>query len=101
MEIFFIDKIPLTPNGKIDRASLLKKASEIKHCEESNSMVPMNESEKFLADIWKDIYSDDIRRDSNFFEIGGDSMKCIRVISRINNKSFDFSVQDFFENPTL
>lgn len=60
-------------------------------------------TEKFISDIWRDLLGiDDISKDSNFFELGGDSVCASQVLMRISEQTeIILSLGDIFENPTL
>jgi amino acid adenylation domain-containing protein len=82
-----IEKIPLTPSGKIDRKVL--PAPELKP--RDNTIAPRNPLEEKLLEIWTDILEikkDIISIDANFFELGGHSLKATIMISKIH-KAFD------------
>jgi amino acid adenylation domain-containing protein len=97
-----VDKIPLTANGKVDRGAL----PEPGDTRDKNEMaLPANEIEKRLADIWSgvlDVERDSIGRDSNFFDLGGHSLKATVLVSRIH-KALDVKVplSTMFQAPTL
>jgi amino acid adenylation domain-containing protein len=82
-----LDEIPLTSNRKVDRAALPRPqpiSGEV-------YAAPRNETEAQLAVIWSGISARDLSArpvgiDDNFFNIGGDSIKAIRVVSRINRQ---------------
>ncbi|MCK4258700.1 MAG: non-ribosomal peptide synthase/polyketide synthase, partial [Halanaerobiales bacterium] len=96
-----VDKIPLTPNGKIDRKELLKLDTLIKS--ETEYAAPRNDIEKILAEIWADVL--DVKQvgiNDNFFELGGQSLKAINVVSKIyKNLSVEILLGDIFKNPTI
>ncbi|MCK4258345.1 MAG: amino acid adenylation domain-containing protein, partial [Halanaerobiales bacterium] len=96
-----VDKIPLTPNGKIDRKELLKFDTLIKS--EIEYAAPRNDIEKILAEIWADVL--DVKQvgiNDNFFELGGQSLKAINVVSKIYKKlSVEILLGDIFKNPTI
>lgn|GEM_PF-3185831 len=64
---------------------------------------PANELERAVADIWKDILG--ISRlgvYDDFFELGGDSLKALRMISRIRQKlGIEIQVHDIFKAPNI
>ena len=96
-----LEKIPLTSNGKLDKKSLPDPKIELT----DGQLLPANDSEKKLASIWSDVLKADkevIGVDRNFFAIGGDSIKAIRLLSAIN-KEFDVHLEltCLFENPTI
>jgi acyl-CoA synthetase (AMP-forming)/AMP-acid ligase II/acyl carrier protein/NAD(P)-dependent dehydrogenase (short-subunit alcohol dehydrogenase family) len=59
-------------------------------------------SEK-MRDIWKQALKlNELSADEKFFEIGGNSLKSINLISRINDAfGTELTVVDLFENPTV
>ncbi|UFH45637.1 amino acid adenylation domain-containing protein [Flavobacterium galactosidilyticum] len=79
-----IEKMPTTPNGKIDRKAL----SQYKINKKGNYTYPKTETQKLVAEIWKkclniekvDIYS-------NFFEIGGHSIVAVKVMNEIEKET--------------
>jgi amino acid adenylation domain-containing protein len=97
----FLDHIPLTPNGKIDRKALPQPYGKIDSGEEY--IAPVSESEKKLVKIWENILAlKKIGIKDDFFNIGGDSIKAIRVLSQINTEfQSNFKIIDIFENSTI
>lgn len=96
-----LEKLPTTPNGKIDRQALPE--VDYSQLTDRTYTVPRNEIEKELVSIWKEFLSvDTIGIDDNFFEIGGHSLKATFLISRIH-KSFHVTVPlgQFFQRPTI
>jgi acyl carrier protein len=78
-----IKKIPLNPNGKIDRKVLPE--PEIKIGE--GYLAPRNEVEMRLTEIWAEVLSiekDKISINTNFFNLGGHSLKATIMISKIH-----------------
>jgi amino acid adenylation domain-containing protein len=102
---FFVrlDKIPLTPNGKIDRKSLPD--PDIEAEEENEYTRPRNEVEQKLAAIWSEVLGaerDKISIDSNFFHLGGQSLNASIMAARIH-KTFDVKLPlvEIFRTPTI
>ncbi len=70
-----VDGFPLTPNGKIDRKALPDPVAEIEVTSK-----PATELERDILAIWSDVLGHDrIGVNENFFEIGGDSLRAVRV----------------------
>ena len=96
-----INKIPLTPNGKIDRKAL--PAPEAKVYDEY--IPPVNEIEKSLALIWSDVLGrkeELIGINDNFFQLGGHSLKIIRLISKIQDElGVKISIAEVFKRNTI
>jgi amino acid adenylation domain-containing protein len=77
-----LDKLPLTPSGKIDRKALRKLNDTIKLSTQFEP--PQNEDERKLVKIWKGILqADRIGTNDNFFELGGNSLKVALLASKI------------------
>ena len=79
----FIDKFPLTPNGKINLKAL--PAPDKSNGQTFRSHIePRNSIEKELASIWTELLKiEKIGVDDNFFELGGHSLVATMLISRI------------------
>ncbi|MEM9922045.1 MAG: non-ribosomal peptide synthetase, partial [Bacteroidota bacterium] len=96
-----LEEMPLTVNGKLNRKALPN--PEIKADE--NFELPVNELQKQLVDIWAevlDLQADVIGIHSNFFDIGGNSLKLINVVNKIN-RAFDttLTVAEIFGFPII
>lgn len=78
-----LEALPLTPSGKVDRKALPK--PDISHFIEINEIVaPRNEVEAQLVKIWSEILNlPQIGIKDNFFALGGDSLKALHLISKI------------------
>ena len=82
----FIDKFPLTPNGKIDRKAL-PSPLEMDPQQAKTYLEPKTDMEKKLAKIWSDILKiERIGTDENFFEIGGHSMIAVTLMVKIEKE---------------
>jgi amino acid adenylation domain-containing protein len=84
---FFIrvDKIPLSPNGKIDER-LLPKPDASSLVPEAFSK-PATDLEKELFNIWADVLQEfNFGVDSEFIDVGGDSLSIIQIVSKISLK---------------
>jgi len=82
-----LDAIPLTPNGKVDRAALPDPFRDanlpVAHYEP-----PVSEMEQRLAAIWSDVLKiERVGVHDNFFELGGHSLLSLRVATAIQAQS--------------
>lgn len=97
----YIDEFPLTINGKIDRRAL----PTIAYSSSVDFVAPRTSEEKVVRDCIANILNIDNSRLSileNFFNIGGDSIKAIKLISTLNNKLHrNFDIKVIFENKTI
>jgi tyrocidine synthetase-3 len=95
-----VAKIPLTPNGKIDRSAL----PSVEIVPGEKYIAPRDAVESRLADIWKKVLmlSVPIGIDDHFFELGGHSLNALNLLSIIH-KEFDveISLQEIFKNSTI
>ncbi|SHJ71295.1 hybrid non-ribosomal peptide synthetase/type I polyketide synthase, partial [Aquimarina spongiae] len=94
-----MDTLPLTSNGKIDKRKLPEPIIE----DTSVFRAARNEFEENMISIWTAVLNvDEIGIDSNFFNLGGDSMIAIKLVNRIN-KELDIKLQiaDLFVSQTI
>lgn len=95
-----LEAIPLTSNGKLDRKALLiREGGEIRQ----EYMASRTPTEEVLVEIWQEILElDQVGVNDNFFEMGGDSLKSFRVLTRIKERNkIEVPYRTFFENPTI
>lgn len=101
------DEIPKTPNGKVDRVALQKLTSNITKTadveENLQESRPQNDLEEKLEKIWRELLGlERVGVNSNFFEIGGNSMLLIRMHSKLEVECpGKIKVTDLFANPTI
>ena len=96
--ILQIEKIPVTRNGKLDKRALPK--IEAKSGKEY--IAPRNETEEKIAKIFEEILrAERVGVKDSFFELGGDSIKAIRVVSKIREAGYDVSVKDIMRKYTV
>ncbi|MBA4538661.1 amino acid adenylation domain-containing protein [Bacillus aquiflavi] len=96
-----IDKMPLTPNGKVDRKALplLEEGNMSKGIEYE---APRNEVEENLVSIWQDVLGvREIGINDSFFEVGGDSIKALQIVSKLSQVGFKLKIKDLFSNPKI
>ncbi|WP_277406993.1 non-ribosomal peptide synthetase [Lacrimispora xylanisolvens] len=81
--VVFLERIPLTGNGKLDRKSLpvIKEPGELMDRE------PQTQTQKDLYEIWKKyLKTDHLSVSRPFMELGGDSLTMISVVHEIKSK---------------
>ncbi|MDD3990500.1 MAG: amino acid adenylation domain-containing protein, partial [Bacteroidales bacterium] len=106
-----LDKIPLTPNGKVDISALPEPGTagipdhtdRIDRTDNTGNTGSMNPVETRLASVWKKVLErEEISRNDNFFDIGGHSLKAIRLLSSINREfGTECRLSDVFDHPTI
>ncbi|MDK9852283.1 non-ribosomal peptide synthetase family protein [Staphylococcus equorum] len=91
-----LDELPVTSNGKLNKKAL----PEIK-VESKVYVAPTNDMESAVAETFEAVlHVDQISIHDNFFEMGGDSLKAIKLTSLIS-KSYNISIKDIFELQTI
>lgn len=91
-----IPKLPLTVNGKTDRKALPPPV-KVRHAE----VIQIAQFEKQISIFEEVLQIKGIGPDDNYFELGGDSIKAIKLISALNtNFSSALKVADIFRNPS-
>ena len=99
-EIVFLDSMPLTANGKLDKSRLPDPEIEWQ-----SYIAPNTQEEQEMVEIWSEILNIDKNKigiEDSFFNLGGHSITAIRLISKINSRfNFGLSFKDLFEYPTI
>lgn len=98
----FLEALPRTPNGKVDRRALpLPNAGRTGV--EARYLAPRTATERILADIWSAVLGiEQIGVHDNFFELGGHSLLVTRVISRVRAAfELEVPIRCLFEAPTI
>jgi amino acid adenylation domain-containing protein len=95
----WLDRLPLTPSGKIDRKALPPPGAGANGEDEP----PAGATERELAAIWCEILARDaVGRHTNFFELGGHSLLATQVVSRARETfAVDLPLRALFERPTV
>lgn len=77
----YMEKMPLTPNGKIDRKALPEPDRSGSHPgTPGNFVAPATDNEKIIARLWKEILQlEEVGIHDNFFDLGGNSMNVIQL----------------------
>ncbi len=98
----FLDILPVTPTGKLDRRALSRLEPEAPAVSGDETVLPSSERERLLADIWaRALKIDRVGLHDDFFEIGGDSILAIQVVSRAAEAGLYVEPRQLFENPTV
>lgn len=95
-----IEDIPLNRNGKTDLKQLF--ALPLTNTEKKTSAQPVTPLEKKLVEIWSSVLEvDDIGITDEFYELGGDSIKAIEILTKIRALGFQCSIQDLLHSGTI
>jgi amino acid adenylation domain-containing protein len=96
-----LDRIPLAPSGKVDRAALPQPETE-RSTLAGVFVAARTETERLLAEVWGDVLDvQPIGVHDNFFELGGDSMHCVQIVTAARARGVVFAPRDVFVHPTI
>jgi hypothetical protein len=99
----YLDQLPLTTNGKLDRKGL----PDLKLIDDDSYVSPRNKLEEKICQIWSEILNlpkDKVGINDNFFKLGGNSLSAVKLVSKLNNiLSFKecLTIKNIYLNPTL
>jgi acyl carrier protein len=98
----WLDEMPLTPSGKVDRRALPEPA-QLRPEIEPEFVAPRTPAEELLAEMWARVLKlERIGIHDNFFELGGHSLLATQLISQVR-KVFrvELPLRVLFEEPTV
>ncbi|HLP58795.1 MAG TPA: amino acid adenylation domain-containing protein, partial [Candidatus Deferrimicrobium sp.] len=96
-----LEKIPLTVHGKVNLNALPEPRENILR-DNTEYIAPQNAVEKKLVEIWEKVLGRTaIGINENFFQVGGDSIKSLQIISRMNSAGYKIEMRDLFQYPVI
>lgn len=97
-----LSQFPRTIDGEIDRQSLPDASAAIAVTHD-NPTAPLSDTERELADLWKnELPVEHVGKFDDFFELGGDSLMAVRTLSVLQNKHDpSLDTKDFYANSKL
>ena len=98
----FLDRLPLSANGKVDRAALPRAAAAARPAAAAGA-APRGVEEEVIAAAWREaLHLEQVGRDDNFFTLGGHSVTMVRVYNRVREElGREFPLAAMFEHPTI
>ncbi|MBB4133965.1 non-ribosomal peptide synthetase [Gordonia humi] len=95
-QVVFVDELPLTPGGKVDRAALPDPADRA-----TTGRAPATPTEQALVDIIADVLGRaSVAADDDFFALGGDSISSVAVVGRALRSGLQLTTGDVFRHRT-
>ncbi|OPG09968.1 hypothetical protein B1R27_04700 [Streptomyces sp. GKU 895] len=96
--LMLLDALPLTVNGKVDRAAL-----PVPDLGTSASRGPVTPTEEALTALFAEVLDlESVGAEESFFELGGDSLKVMRLIARVRSVlEVSVGVREVFAEPTV
>jgi len=97
-----LDKFPLLPSGKVNRAALARSGA-MALADGQDWVGPRNETEARLAAIWSELLKlEKVSVEQNFFELGGHSLLVLQMTARVRRTlEVELPARAVFENPTI
>ena len=96
-----LDKLPLNRNGKLDKKALPAPETGI-GAQRTGYVSPRNEVEEQLAIVYREVLKkSEIGATSDFFALGGDSIKSIQVVARLRQRGYALTIKDVLLAPVL
>lgn len=97
-----LDAMPLTPSGKLDLKALPVDGTTFRSNRAADFVAPRGELETRIAGIWRSVLGlDRVGIKDVFWDIGGDSIRAIRLIRALNDAGLKVGLQDMFRHGTV
>ncbi|WP_318023137.1 non-ribosomal peptide synthetase [Streptomyces sp. ICN988] len=96
--VVVLDALPLTSHGKLDRRAL----PDPEYGAGAGSREPVSGKEQLLRDLYAEVLRvPEVGVDDSFFDLGGDSIMSIQLVSAARKAGLRFSPRDVFERRTV
>ncbi len=98
-----LDRLPLTPHGKVDRRALPEPEEIAAGAAAPGRIAPRNRTEARVAEIWREILrTEEMGVEDSFFELGGHSLLATQVLSRVSTAfGVTLPLRALFDTPTV
>ncbi|MFE3048388.1 amino acid adenylation domain-containing protein [Streptomyces albidoflavus] len=97
-----LDRLPLTPSGKVDRRALPQPDTQTEPTNTTEHTPPRTPTEHLLATIWATVLgTEEVGIHDNFFDLGGDSILSIQVISHARRAGLQLTSKLMFTHQTI
>lgn len=94
----FLDKLPITANGKLDE----KQLPEPDASRNKLFLAPKTEKEEQVVAVIKEILQlEQVNLLDSFYELGGDSIKAIRIVSKVRELDYQLTVKEIMQAGTI
>lgn len=93
-----VDALPLTAHGKVDRRELA-----LRQLPPAPADSPFaTDTEAMVADLWREVLSTaEFGAHSDFFDIGGDSLRVLRLVNKAKARGLRLLPDDVYQHPVL
>ncbi|MGP3689475.1 amino acid adenylation domain-containing protein [Streptomyces sp. IBSNAI002] len=97
-----LDALPLTVNGKVDRAALPAPGRAAPTPAAGRHVEPRTPEEELFAGVWTDVLGvDGIGVHDDFFHLGGDSIRAVQLAGALHDRGWQVGLRDVFNAPTV
>src|SRR6185369_4175079 len=98
-----LERMPLSPNGKIDRRALPAPDIGSQVRESTAYLEPQSELEKTIVQCWRELLNvERIGLNDDFFDLGGHSLLAAQFLSRLRERTgVEVTLKTFFEDSTV
>ncbi|MET8327364.1 condensation domain-containing protein [Streptomyces sp. NPDC005181] len=96
-----VGELPLTSDGKVDHKALERR--EALRPRTADALLPRTDDERALTEIWQEVLGvDGIGVTDRFFDVGGNSLRAIKVLARIHGRlGVKLGLETLFAQPTI
>ncbi|MEV4701990.1 amino acid adenylation domain-containing protein [Actinoplanes sp. NPDC049316] len=92
-----VGRMPLTPNGKLDRRALPAPAATAQ-----GRVAPRDDAERRFAGIWARVLGlAEVDVEASFFDVGGDSIQAVALVGALRAEGHDVTIRDVFDHRTV
>ncbi len=97
-----LDALPLTGNGKLDRRALPTPEETRAAVAAGSYAAPETAAEAWLAEVWREVLGvDRVGIDDNYFALGGDSIRSVRVVAAARQRGLSLSIALIYRHQTV
>lgn len=94
-----VEKMPVNLSGKLDKKKLL---SFDNSDNEKDYIPPISKKEKEIVKVFIEVLAHEkIGMNDNFFDLGGDSMKAIIAITKLENMGYSITLRDIMKSAKI
>ncbi|WP_458462469.1 amino acid adenylation domain-containing protein [Paenibacillus sp.] len=103
LHYMYLDRMPVTSNGKLNRSLLPEPlAVQTISTDQGEDVFTQDPTVATLHDVLKEVLElEEIVRDNNFYQLGGDSIKAIQTTSLLRERGYVLAANDMLANPLL
>lgn len=97
-----VERLPMTPNGKLDRKALAAQAVQATPAAQPAAAPKLGATAARIAEIWRDVLKlDRVGEADDLFALGADSIQIWRIAARLNQAGMPVAAKDVLAHPTL